>query len=582
MNVTNTERLLKTQKESYKDAARQNSNLTTGPKEMINGTCQPKFCSSSCLPAIKKEVCRDQRKIYVADEQCYLQNITTLSYHHVQKNRTLPKLKYKKTFICWSECFKSSEKRKQQRVANSGMPMAPSVFEKLEYLGRLGVRSSAAMKKIIQGFEFGAIEGSVASLFGSCYRYCGYDYIPFTTMLTHQEYKMEPVAKLLTRAKCENNFRSANRSLEKVYGCLNTTQCKSIHLNVGCLKTQHECHQIRKSIKSRLANKSSTETAFQAIAKSSFIHGLLMTKRNLLLQQVQNVEQQLELAEVVNRSASKRYAITQKSLKWFEDIVKQDRSLIEKFKKKPELFRSNGLKFNFKYLSGMEFPKQFLIEINVFNLASTVFFDVSNYPKSVREISLEIKDLLKETVLKRRRKRSFEGLQPNKMEKKCLSMQQAETFIVQVLETYKYRLSTFSKMKSLIAGQIKIKNKQLENLKVNISSQISGAFNDSISKLLNKELNEIFENTLNIENETFSRSTWNLTLKEILLELEILTYDLQPTTCVNLADCLQFYIDLMKDMVQLETKINLSNVTEKIQSWKDNILHLILAYPDIK
>ena len=137
-------------------------------------------------------------------------------------------------------------------------------------------------------------------------------------------------------------------------------------------------------------------------------------------------------------------------------------------------------------------------------------------------------------------------------------------------------------MKSLIAGHIKIKNKQLENLKVNISSQISGAFNDSISKLLNKELNEIFENTLNIENETFSRSTWNLTLKEILLELEILTYDLQPTTCINLVDCLQFYIDLMKDMVQLETKINLSNVTEKIQSWKDNILHLILAYPDIK
>ena len=117
---------------------------------------------------------------------------------------------------------------------------------------------------------------------------------------------------------------------------------------------------------------------------------------------------------------------------------------------------------------------------------------------------------------------------------------------------------------------------------MNISSQISGAFNDSISKLLNTELNEIFENTLNIENETFSRSPWNLTLKEILLELEILTYDLQPTTCVNLADCLQFYIDLMKDMVQLETKINLSNVTEKIQSWKDNILHLILAYPDIK
>ena len=582
INVTNTERLLKTQKESYKDTVRRYSNLTASPREMINETCQPKFCSSSCLPALKKQVCREQRKIYLVDEQCYLQNITTVSYYHAQKNRTLPKLKYKKTFICWSECFQSSEKRKPQRMVNLGLFMAQSVFEKLEYLGRLGVRSTAATKEFIQGLEVGAIERSVASLFGSCYKYCGYDYIPFTTMLTHQEYKKKPVTKLLTRAKCETNFRSANGSTEKVYGCLNTKQCKSIHLNVSCLKTQHECHQIRKSIKSHLSNKSSTETTFQVIAKSSFIHGLLITKRNLLMQQVQNVEQELELAEAVNKSAYKRYAIIRKGLKWFDDIAKQDRSLIEKFKKEPELFRSNGLKFNFKYSSGMEFPKQFLIEINVLNLTSTGFFDVSNYRKSVKKISLKIKDLVKETVLKRRRKRSVEGLQPNKMEKKCLSMQQAETFIFEVLETYKYRLSNFSKMKSLVAEQIKIKSKQLSNLKMNISSQFTGAFNDSIRKLLNKELNEIFENYLNIENETFSRGTWNLTLKEILLELELLTYDLQPTICVNLVDCLQFYIDLMKDMVQLETKIHLSNITEKIQSWKDNILHLMLDYPDIK
>ena len=586
MNVTNTERLLKTQKESYKDAVRQDSNLTAGLRQIINETCQPKFCNSSCLPALKKEVCREQRKIYLVDEQCYLQNITTVSYHHAQKNRTLPKLKYKKTSICWSECFQSKnnfEKRNQQRmVGNLGMLMARSVLEKLEGLGQLGIRSSAALREFIQGFEFGTIKGSVASLFGSCYKYCGYEYIPFTTMLTHQEYKKKPVAELLTRTKCETNFRNANGSTEKVYGCLNTTQCKSIHLNVSCLKTQRKCHQIRKNMKSHVSNKSSTETAFQAIAKLSFIHGLLITKRNLLLQQLQNVEQELEIADAVNSSAYKRYAIIQGSLKWFEDVAKQDRSLIEKFKKEPELFRSNGLKFNLKYVSGMEFPKQFLIEINVFNLTSTFFFDVSNYPKSVREISLEIKNLVKEIVPKRRRRRSVEGLQPNKMEKKCLSMQQAETFIFEVLETYKYRLSNFSKMKSLIAEQIKLKNKQLNDIKVNISSQISGAFNYSISKLLNKELNEIFANITNIENKTFSTSTWNSTLREILLELELLTYDLKPTTCVNLLDCLQFHIDLVKDMVQLEIKINSSDVTEKIQSWKDNILHLMLAYPDIQ
>ena len=584
-NLTNTEHLLKIQKESYKNAVRQNFNLTTGPRQMILETCQPKLCNSSCLPALRKEVCRKQRKIYLVDEQCYLQNITTVSYHHARKNKTLLKLKYEKTFICWSECFQSKnnfEKRKQQRmVDNLGMLMAQSVFEKQEDLGRLGLGSSAALKEFIQRFEFGKIEGSIASLFGSCYKYCGYDYIPFTTMSTHQEYKKKPVENVETRAKCETNFRNANGSTEKIYGCLNMTQCKNINLNVSCLKTQHECHQIRKSIKSHVSNRSSTETAFQVIEKLSFIHGLLITKRNLLLQQVQNVEQELEIADAVNKSAYKSYGIIQKSLKWFEDVAKQDKLLIEKFKKEPQLFRSNSLKFNFKYLSGMEFPKQFVIEINVFNLTSTVFFDVNNYRKSVREVALEIKDLMKEIVLKRRRRRSIEDLQPNKMDNKCLAMQQAEMFMLEVLETYKYRLSNFSKMKSFVAEQIKVKNKQFHNLKANISSQISGAFNDSISKLLNKELNEIFANTTDIENETFSRNTWNLTLKEILLELELLTYDLQPTTCVNLADCLQFYTGLVKDMMQWET-INLSNVTEKIQSWKDNIIHLMLAYPDIK
>ena len=65
---------------------------------------------------------------------------------------------------------------------------------------------------------------------------------------------------------------------------------------------------------------------------------------------------------------------------------------------------------------------------------------------------------------------------------------------------------------------------------MNISSQLTCAFNDSIRKLLNKELNEIFANTLNNENETFLTGNWNSTLKEILLELELFTYDLKPTT----------------------------------------------------
>ena len=307
-----------------------------------------------------------------------------------------------------------------------------------------------------------------------------------------------------------------------------------------------------------------------------------MTKRKLLSQQLQNVEQELEIADEVNKSAYKRHTIIQKSLKWLEDTTKQDRSLIEKFKKEPELFRSNGLKFNFNYLSGMEFPKEFFINVDVFNLSSTVLFSVNNYQKSVRDISLEIKDLVNKMVPAKRQRRSAKGPRASKRSKECLSMQEAEIFILEILETYKDKLSKFSNMKSLVAEQIRVKDKQLTELKVNISNQFSGVFNDSTNKLLNKEVNKIFANIVSIEKEIFLAGTWNLTLKEIILELELFTYDLHLTTCVNLLDCLQFYIDLMKDMVHWEAEINLLNVTEKMQAWKDNILHLMLAYPDIK
>ena len=586
VNLTITERLIKMQKESYRQAVRQDSNLTANHRQMMLEQCQPKFCNSSCLPALRKGVCRKQRKIYLVDEQCYLQNVTTVSYQHAQKNRIVSTLKYKRTFICWSECFQpknSFSKGKQQgMVDNLNILIARSVFEKSEDLGELRVGSNV-LKDFTHSSEFQAFERSVSSLFGSCYRYCGYDYKPFTTQLTHQKYKKEPMTKVETQDKCESKLQNANGSTESVYGCLSTTPCKNLNLNESCIKAQHECNQIRKSMRNRVSNKSSsTESAFQIIAKSSFIHGLLITKRNLLSQQLQNVEHELEIADAVNKSAYKRYNTIQKSLKLFEDTTKQDRSLIEKFEKKPELFTSNDLKFNFNFFSGMEFPKQFFINVDVFNLSSTVLFDVNNYQKSVRDISLEIKDLVKKMVHTKRQRRSAKGPQANKTGKECLSMQQAEIFILQILEAYKDKLSNFSKMKSLVAERIKVKDKLLRELKVNISNQFSGVLNDSTNGLLNREVNEIFINIINVEKEIFLTGTWNFTLKEIPLELELLTYDLHLTTCVNLLDCLQFYTELMKDMVHWETEINLLNVTEKIQAWKDSILHLILAYPDIK
>ena len=253
MNLTNTEHLLNIQSDSYKDAILQNSNLTTDQKKTMLGPCQPRMWNSSCLPALKKKVCRKQRKIYLADEQCYLENITTVSYHHAKEKRTVSKLKYKKIYICWSKCFQSKtnfEKITQQRMLdNLSILKVRSVFEKLEDLIRLGAGSSASLKEFMQSFEFSAIEVYVASLFESCYRYCGYDYKPFTTKLTHQEYKKKPMKKLLTDSKCKTNFQNGNGSTEEVYGCLNTTQCKRVHFNNNCLETQHKFHQIIKSIK---------------------------------------------------------------------------------------------------------------------------------------------------------------------------------------------------------------------------------------------------------------------------------------------------------------------------------------------
>ena len=78
--------------------------------------------------------------------------------------------------------------------------------------------------------------------------------------------------------------------------------------------------------------------------------------------------------------------------------------MIPKYKKQPTLFRSDGLKLNFTYSSGMTFPDKFLAEVEVFGRTSTVLFDVKTYQKSVQDIFLEIKDLVKETLLRKEKK----------------------------------------------------------------------------------------------------------------------------------------------------------------------------------
>lgn len=67
----------------------------------------------------------------------------------------------------------------------------------------------------------------------------------------------------------------------------------------------------------------------------------------------------------------------------------------------------------------MEFPKQLLTVIDVSSLASTALFDLSNYQKSVQDISFEIKDLVKEKMLGKQELRlAAIYLQSNLMNKK--------------------------------------------------------------------------------------------------------------------------------------------------------------------
>ena len=574
-NLTATEKLLKRQKERYLQALQSLSNHTVSEKEMIIEQCQPKLCIPHCLPNLKKTLCRKQSKIYLVNEQCYIKNETTVFYQRVAKNKTIFSLKFKKNYSCWSECPPSKDiyenEKRRGILSKLTTVITPSMLVKLKSLDELEARSDATSNDL-------SFSGS---LVGSCYRYCGYDYIPTATNKVLQEYEKHPLVKPNQQTRCESKLRHVNGSFESIHQCDVQINCEQIQIDKSCLKNQRECKYLRKSVIDSSLDKSVIKKTFENLTKTSFIYDLLITKRNILSEQLQNAEQELDLADALNKSAYKTLLSLQRSFKKFRDATQKDRLLITKYKNQPMLFRPKSIKFDFTYTSGMEFPQQFPIKVEVSNLVSMVLFDVNNYEKSVRDISIEIKDLVKEATYGKRMKRSTKSLKPNLMDEKCMSIQRAEIFLLEVLETFKDKIENFSEIESLKMEQIRV-NFGLRQVKENISTQLSEILNESARILLNKELNEIFEIKFSNQMQNSLTNSWNFTLIEIILSLQSFVDDLQQANCVNLLDCVQFYTDLLNNTIYSENIDFSPNITEKIKNWKANTIHLITAYPDLK
>ena len=581
-NLTMTKSTFLIKKAQYKQAVEQNSDISEYQIQRLVEQCQPKLCNTSCLPGLKNDICHKQRQVPLIDQPCILQNVSTTFYQYVKVNKIVPTTKYELEYNCWTECSFLRKLFGKRKRRNINPVIGLSGFEIFNELGGAVSGIGAGVGGLLFG-PLGAFAGGIiASFFGPCDRYCAYDYIPVSGYVRLVNYEKQPITKKIPKAKCESNIRYVNGSTSSVYECAVKSRCIKVYMDDSCVAKQLECNDFRKNITNSILHKSVIEKKFQEFSKIAFIYHLLITKRNMLSQQLQTLEQEVGIALALNNSAFKSHFFVEKSLKSFEDAVKNDKSLIEKYKKQPNLFRSNVLKLNFSYTSGMKFPESFLIDIDVFGLTSAVLFDVSNYQKSVTDISIEIKNLVKETMFGKRKQRSvLNNMQPNQMDKKCHLIRQAEMFLLEVLKTYHEKHSKFTKLKSFKAEQLKTNKEQLENIKRNISNQFAGVVDYSTKILLNKELDEIFGADGNTENDNSLTDSWNSTLIDTFSEMQLLVNDMQQTNCVNFLDCLEFYTDALKSTTRFEERIGSLNVTEATQTWKTNILQLTTSYPDV-
>lgn len=144
--------------------------------------------------------------------------------------------------------------------------------------------------------------------------------------------------------------------------------------------------------------------------------------------------------------------------------------------------------------------------------------------------------------------------------------------IIEILTVYKDKLNNLKKVKSVKIEQIKISEEDTANLKQNISIQISAVKNNTTEKLLNEELDTIFESKLQNEKEVSVNYSWNSTIVEILSHIESFILDLQLSDRVNLLDSIEFYTDLLISTTSLEEDITSMNITNKTELWKINLL----------
>ena len=103
-NFTITEKLINSGKANYQKVITENPNVTSAQLQIFMEQCQPKLCNSSCMPGYKKEVCHNQRRVHLIDQNGSLQNISTIFYCHKQVSKTVPVTKYEIKKNCWTEC----------------------------------------------------------------------------------------------------------------------------------------------------------------------------------------------------------------------------------------------------------------------------------------------------------------------------------------------------------------------------------------------------------------------------------------------------------------------------------------------
>ena len=89
---------------------------------------------------------------------------------------------------------------------------------------------------------------------------------------------------------------------------------------------------------------------------------------------------------------------------------------------------------------------------------------------------------MEEKVAKKRERRSTKNVKPNATDKKYLSIQQAELFLLEVLKTYRNRLISFTKLKFVESEQIEMHKEQLTALTQDISNQLASDVDNSTKK----------------------------------------------------------------------------------------------------